>query len=105
MAITIHIKDEVTASKWLAEVEEINQDYDRAMQAAGECLRDMNEFGEGTMIDEFVGFADKMLTASKAIFGAMSEIAQSVNEVIKHARDLTSSVSDILKATVNKILK
>jgi len=105
MAIVINIKDEVTAKKWLAEVEEINADYHEAMKAAAECLKDMKDFGEGTMIDEFVGFADKMLTASEAIFKAVEQIAESVNEVIKHAKDLTSAVTDIIKQTANKILK
>ena len=48
----ISIKDEATAKQWLAMVQAINEDYFVAMKDAGDTLSDMQNFADGTLVDD-----------------------------------------------------
>ena len=101
----IDIRDSVSAEKWLAEVQIINEEYDKVMKEAGQCLKDMKDFGEGTLVDEYYNFADRMLNSSQVIFEAISGIANDVTNILESLGQMSSDAIDILKKTATKILK
>lgn len=90
--IQISIKDETSARQWLTMVEGINQDYHQAMKDAADCLTDMQNFADGTMVDEFVNFGSAMLTAADKTFDTINKIADTVTGILGKVKDLTEGV-------------
>ena len=80
--LKISISDEQSAKQWLAQVQEINLDYRKAMTEATECLTNMKDFADGTIVDELVQFGTDLLNAAEATFHAIDEIADTVNSVL-----------------------
>ena len=97
MTIQISIKDDASARQWLMMVEGINQDYHQAMKDAGDCLEHMQDFCDGTMVDEFVGFGNAMLTAADKTFDTIKLVADTVNTVLGKAKDFQDTVVSGIK--------
>ena len=98
MNIQISIKDENSARQWLQMVEGINQDYFQAMKDAADCLSDMQNFADGTMIDEFVNFASEMLKAVDKTYDTIKEIANTVTAIVGKVKDFAEGVVSGVKA-------
>ena len=90
--VQVAIKDEASARQWLAMVEGINQDYFQAMKDAADCLQDMQNFADGTLVDEFVNFGSAMLTAADKTFDTIKVIAETVNNVLGKVKDFAEGV-------------
>lgn len=90
--LQISIKDENSARQWLQMVEGINQDYHKAMTDAADCLQDMQNFADGTMVDELVNFGNSMLTAADKTFDSISKIAETVNTVLSKVKEFTEDI-------------
>ena len=90
--VKISIKDENSARSWLSEVVLINEDYHDAMKEAGETLEDMQNFADGTMVDEFVNLGSTILTAADATFQAINSIADTVNSFLSATGNFVSDV-------------
>ena len=90
--LQISVKDEESARKWLSMVEGINQDYFDAMKDAADCLNGMQEFCEGTLVDDFVKYADQLLTAANKTFSVIKEVATTVNSILSTVREFTEGV-------------
>ena len=80
--IKVSVKDKDSANAWLMNVMEINDDYYEAMTDAGKVLQDMQNFADGTVVDELVGIANNLLTAAQNTFNAINTIADTVNKVL-----------------------
>lgn len=93
----ISIKNEAQAKAWLETVRAINQDYDVAMQGAGESLVDMKSMSEGTVVDEFVNLGDGLLNAGKTVFNGIDEIADTVAEVMSEVGKFVDEAKDTIK--------
>lgn len=90
--IQISIKDETSAKEWLSMVMGINEDYHEAMKDAADCLKDMQNFADGTMVDELVNFGDGMLNAANKTFDTINQVADTVTNVIEKAKAFTEDV-------------
>lgn len=77
--VEIKIKDEASARKWLEQIVGINEDYHNAMKDAGSTLEDMQNFAEGTMVDDFVDLGSTILRAADATFDAINKIGETVS--------------------------
>ena len=96
--VKVSIKDEASARQWLQMVQEINQDYNVAMADASQCLINMKDFADGTLVDDYVKFGDNMLDAAKKTFEAIDTIADTVNDVLSIAQNFVEgAVSGIGK--------
>ena len=94
--ITVIIKEETSAKQWLAMVQDINTDYQKAMTDAAETMTNMKEFAEGTLVDEYVKYGDKLLAAAKTTFDAIDAIADTVNTILNKVNNfVTQAVSGI----------
>ncbi len=91
----ISIKDRDTAMAWLREIEGLNMDYQTAMSEAGETLVDMENFAEGTMVDELVDAGSKILTAGKATYDAINSIGQTVITVLDVVGEFASGAMSL----------
>lgn len=80
--ICISIKDNASATSWLMNVVAINEQYHRAMKEAADTLTDMQNFADGTIVDDFVDLGSSMLTATESTFNAINSIADTVNKAI-----------------------
>lgn len=80
--VKVSVKDKDSANAWLMNVMEINDDYYEAMTDAGKVLQDMQNFADGTVVDELVGIANNLLTAAQNTFNAINTIADTVNKVL-----------------------
>ena len=96
-SVQISIKDENSARQWLEMVEEINEDYHEAMKDAADCLQNMQEFGEGTLVDELVNFGDAMLTAADKTFDTINQIANTVTSILGSVKDFAEDVVNGIK--------
>ena len=86
----ISIKDRDTAMAWLREIEGLNMDYQTAMTEAGETIVDMENFAEGTMVDELVDCGSKILTAAKSTYEAINAIGGTVVQVLDVVTEFAS---------------
>lgn len=89
--LQIAIKDEQTAKQWLAMVQDINTDYRKAMTDASETMINMQDFAEGTMVDEFVKYGTDLLNAAETTFEAIDTIADTVNKILGAVGQFVSS--------------
>ncbi len=101
--VKISVKDEQTARQWLAQVQAINEDYQRAMQEAGETLTDMKNFADGTLVDDFVEFGTQICNAAKETFRAIDSIADTVNTILGKVKVFTDNVVSGIGSAVTKI--
>ena len=99
--VQIAIKDPETARGWLGEVVLINEDYRDAMKEAGSTLDDMQNFADGTMVDEFVDLGSKILTAADATFDAINAIADTVNTFLEKTGSFVSEAVSKVKGVIN----
>ena len=96
--LTISIKDEGSARQWLQMVEGINQDYHSAMKDAADCLERMQDFCDGTMVDEIVNYGSNLLKAADKTFTEIAKIADTVNNVLGKVKDFAEGVVGGFKA-------
>ncbi|MBE6957138.1 MAG: hypothetical protein E7450_06765 [Ruminococcaceae bacterium] len=97
------IKDRQTAKAWLARVEEINEDYYRAMTEATEALKDANAFDEGTFMDELVNCADLMLNAAQETYQAIGAIAETVTTILNTVGEVVDRVKEEIGNVINNL--
>ena len=90
--LQVSIKDEASARQWLMMVEGINQDYHEAMKDAADCLQDMQNFAEGTLVDELVNFGSALMDAADKTFDTINTIADTVTAVLGKVKDFAESV-------------
>ena len=96
--LQISIKYEATAKQLLAMVQDINTDYLKAMTDASETMINMQDFAEGTMVDEFVKYGTNLLNAAETTYKAIDTIADTVNKVMGFVGEFVSgAVSGIGK--------
>ncbi len=96
----ISVKDRESAMSWLNMVTQINEDYHVAMKEASECLVEMQNFAEGTLVDDIVKLGTDLLNAGETIFGAISSIADTVTNIISK---LENFVGDAVNTITNAI--
>ena len=101
--VQISIKDEQTARQWLQMVQAINEDYFTAMKDAGDTLSDMQNFADGTLVDDFVQFVTDILNAAQTTFNTIDAIADTVNSVLDKVKNFTSDVVGGISSAVGKI--
>ena len=101
--LQISVKDEQSARQWLALVQEINEDYRTAMKDAGDTLADMQNFSEGTLVDDFVEFGTNILNIAESTFQAIDTIADTVNAVLDKVKNFTENVVGGIASAVGKI--
>lgn len=99
--VQISIKDEASARAWLANVTLLNEDYHTAMQEAGQTLEDMENFAEGTVVDDFVDLGSKILNAAKSTYEAIGSIADTVNTVIEKTKDFVSEAAGVIGKVIS----
>ena len=100
----ISVKDRSMAESWLQKVVGLNMDYEVAMKEAAETIQGMKDFAEGTMVDDFVNFADNLLHAADETFKAISSIATTVTSVLDTIGDFAKSTMDLIGNVGKKIL-
>lgn len=102
--LQIAIKDEQTAKKWLEMVQDINTDYTKAMTDAAETMINMQEFADGTMVDEFVKYGNDLLNAAQKTFNAIDSIADTVNNILGKVSNFVSDAVSGISKLVGKVL-
>lgn len=95
--VKISIKDPESGLAWLNNVTLINEDYHDAMKEAGQTLEDMQNFADGTMVDEFVNCGSKIMTAADATFQAIDAIADTVHTFLDVTGDFVSKTIGVVK--------
>lgn len=101
--VQIAIKDEQTARQWLQMVQAINQDYFTAMKDAGDTLSDMQNFADGTLVDDFVEMGTNILNAAQTTFDTIDAIADTVNSILSTVQNFTQDVIGGIAGAVGKI--
>ena len=102
--VQINIKDDSSAKQWLQMVQEINTDYHNAMADAGQCLIDMKDFADGTLVDDFVKFGTNMLNAAEKTYQAIESIADTVNNILKFAKNFMNDAVGTIGKLASKVL-
>lgn len=104
--LQISIKDEQSAKQWLTMVQEINSDYKVAMADASQCLIDMKDFADGTLVDDFVKFGTDLLNAGQKTFEAIDTIADTVNGILGFVKnfmgDAVGTIAKLATKTLNR---
>ena len=93
----IAIKDAMSARAWLKKVEKINEDYRVAMKDAGDCLTDMQNFAEGTLVDDLVNYGTALLNAAEKTFEAINTIGKTVNGILDKIGEFSEGVVSGIK--------
>ncbi|MBQ6825012.1 MAG: hypothetical protein IJP27_10185 [Clostridia bacterium] len=102
--VQISIKDDQSAKQWLSMVQAINDDYYKAMQEASETLTSMQDFADGTLVDDFYEFGTNLLNAAEATSNAINEIADTVTNILGKVQNFLGEATGIIGSAVGKIL-
>lgn len=94
--VRVSIKDKDMATSWLMSVVAINEDYHAAMKEAGETLTDMQNFADGTVVDDFVNVGNNLLVAAQETFNAVSSISDTVNTILGRVGDFVSNTLGVI---------
>ncbi len=101
--LQISIKDADTARRWLEMVQGINEDYNTAMKDAGDTLVDMQNFADGTIVDDFVNYGTALLDAAQATFNVVNTIADTVNNILDKVANFTENVVGSIGGALGKV--
>lgn len=101
--LQIAVKDADTARQWLEMVQLINQDYHVAMQEAAEVLNDVQNFADGTLIDDLVNFGTELLNVSQVVFEGIDEIATTVTTIIGAVGNFLEEAKSAVSNAVSQI--
>ena len=102
--VQISIKDNESATRWRDQVTDINEAYHQAMKDAAQTLIDMDEFAEGTLVDEFVKYGNDLLNAANNTFDAVKAIADTVNTILSTVTNFVESTVGGIGKLVGKVL-
>ena len=102
--LQISIKDEASAKRWLETVRDINTDYHKAMADASETLIHMNEFAEGTVVDEIAQYGTNLMNAAQETFGAIETIADTVNTIVGAVGEFVAGAAGVIGKLGSAIL-
>jgi uncharacterized protein YgfB (UPF0149 family) len=102
--LQISVKDEQTAKQWLAMVQDINTDYQKAMTDAAETMINMQDFADGTLVDEFVKYGTSLMNAAQVTFQAIDAIADTVNTILSKVSNFAKDAVSGIGKLVSKIL-
>ena len=94
--VQISVKDNESALEWLANITLLNEQYRDAMEEAGQTLEDMQNFADGTMVDEFVDLGSKVISAAKATFEAIDAIGTTVRTVLEKVGGFVESAKNVI---------
>ena len=103
VSITISIKEPAVANQWLQTVNAINEDYNTAMKDAGDTLKSMSDFCEGTIVDELVNYGTAICDAGQATFQAINAIADTVTSILDKVNNFTSDVVGSIGSALGKV--
>ena len=99
----ISVREPESAREWLKLVQGINEDYFQAMKDAGDALKDMQNFCEGTLVDEFVNYGTALCDAAQATFNAIETIANTVNSILDKVSNFTENVVGGIAGALGKV--
>lgn len=102
--VQVAIKDEQTAKQWLALVQDINTDYQKAMTDAAETMINMQDFADGTMVDEFVKYGTELMNAAQTTYQAIDAIADTVNTILSKVNTFVTDTIGGIGKLVGKVL-
>ena len=103
ITITITINDRAAANSWLQQVEEINDEYKRAMDNAAQCLQDMTGEASGDIIDQIAGIGSSLMNAAQQTFEAIGAIAETVSKICDTVENFQDSVMQGITNLANKL--
>lgn len=101
--VQISVKDREEAMSWLQKVMETNELYHTAMEEAGHALTEINEFSEGTLVDDIVNFGTDLMNAGQQIFEGISTIADTVTSLVNSVSDFIDNAKGAIKNALGKI--
>ena len=99
----ISISNEQAARDWLRQVQAIHDEYKIAMEEAAHTLESMNEFAEGTLVDDIVNLGHDLLNAGQTIFQGIDEIADTVGSIVGKVGEFVDEAKDKIKDTFQKL--
>lgn len=99
----ISVKDEASARRWLEMVQAINEDYRVAMEEASHTLDNIQNFADGTIVDEFVGFGSSLLTATTQVFEGIDSIADTVADILTAVNTFVEEAKGFISTTMDKL--
>ena len=99
----ISIGNETAAKAWLQEVQGIDEEYRIAMATAAETLQSLNEFANGTLVDDIVNLGTNLLNAGETIFNAMDEIADTVGSLVVQIGNFVDEAKDKIKGAFDRM--
>lgn len=102
--VQVSVKDEASARKWLEMVQDINTDYQKAMTDAAETLINMQDFADGTMVDEFVKYGTDLLNAAQKTYEAIDTIADTVNNILSKVTNFVEGAVGGIGKLIGKVL-
>lgn len=102
--LQISVKDEQTARQWLTMVQDINTDYQKAMTDAAETMINMQDFADGTLVDDFVKYGTDLLNAAQTTFEAIDSIADTVNNILSKVTNFVTDAVGGIGKLVGKVL-
>lgn len=102
--VQISIKDGQTAKAWLDLVRDINTDYQKAMTDASETLIHMQDFADGTLVDDYVKYGDGLLNAAQTTFNAVDAIADTVNTILGKVDTFVEGAVGGIGKLISKVL-
>ena len=99
----ISVREPEVAKEWLRLVQGINEDYFQAMKDAGDTLVDMQNFCEGTVVDDLVNYGTAILDAAQATFNAIDKIAETVTSILNSVSKFTEDVVGGITSALGKV--
>lgn len=102
--VQISVKDEQSARKWLEMVQDINTDYQKAMTDAAETLINMQDFADGTLVDEFVKYGTDLLNAAQKTYEAIDTIADTVTNILNKVNNFVEGAVGGIGKLIGKVL-
>ena len=100
----IHTSDRASAEKWLKEVEELNNETEATVKAAGQAVKNISELADGSLIDA-LGLGDKLMTIAVDLSKTMSGFTSMVNNILNIGEDFVKNGTKYIKDAFKNILK
>ena len=104
MANTIALQGRGDAKAWCQRAEGLNHRTEELLKKVGETLKSIEEFADGTIIDELVTFGNRVCTAATKVMEVMQQILNVVNDLLDKIGEFAENVVKTVADVAGKIL-
>lgn len=103
MIQNINILSESEARQWQRDINALNEETKRLLEATGETLKQVKDDADSSFVDEIFDWGTKIVNGATKVFEGMNELYTAVDSILGKLTEVLENSSGIVKGIVGAI--